>query len=122
MSNTIEAIVLEATWALTLNGGEQAYAREIAAKAKCLLEARGETARLSPEKVGSQLKKLGLLTRRLSQANNGLTFDKATVARIQQLAPMYGIEDVPAEAENLHNSQTTKSNKVEEVMEVVENL
>jgi hypothetical protein len=61
------------------------------------LEARGETIRLSPEKVGHRLKKLGLRTRPLSQAGNGLTFDKTTVAEIQQLAVMHGMEDMPAE-------------------------
>jgi hypothetical protein len=45
-----------------------------------LLEARGETVRLNPERVGHRLKKLGLRTRPLSQSGNGLMFDKATVA------------------------------------------
>jgi hypothetical protein len=97
MSNTTEAIVVEATWALIRDGREHAYAREIAAKANRLREARDETARLRPENVGHQLKNLGLRTRRISQAGNGLTFDKATVARIQRLAAMYMVEDTPAE-------------------------
>jgi hypothetical protein len=105
-STTAEAVVVAATWELSRSGREHAYVREIADKANRLLEIRGETVRLSPEKVGHQLKSLGLRTRRLSQAGNGLTFDKATVAAIQQLAAVYGMEDTPAESENLHGSQT----------------
>jgi hypothetical protein len=110
MSDTSEAIVLEATRALSRDGREQAYAREIAVEANRWLEARGETARLSPEKVGHQLKNLGLRTHRISQTGNGLRFDKATVAKIQQLAAMYLMEDTPVETENLHGSQATDNN------------
>jgi hypothetical protein len=110
MSNTAEAVVLEATRTLSRDGREHAYAKEIAAEANCLMEVRGETARLTPEKVGHQLKKLGLRSHRLSQIGNGLTFDKATVAKIQQLAAMYLMEDTPAETENLHGSQATDNN------------
>jgi len=109
MSNTSEAIVVEAILAFIRDGREQAYAREIAAKANRLLEARGETARLSPERVGHVNKKLGLRTRRLSQTGNGLTFDKVTRVRIEELAAVYMMEDTPAETENLHGSQTTES-------------
>jgi hypothetical protein len=109
MSNTSEAIVVEAILAFIRDGREQAYAREVAAKANRLLEARGETPRLSPERVGHLYKKLGLRTRRLSQTGNGLTFDKVTRARIEELAAVYMMEDTPAETENLHGSQTTES-------------
>ena len=109
MSDTSAAIVLEATVALSRDGREHAYAREIAGAANQLREARGETAGLSPEDVGHQLKKLGLPTQRLSQTGNGLTFDKATVAQIQQLATMYMMEDTPVETQNLHSSQTTEN-------------
>jgi hypothetical protein len=111
-SNTKAAIVIEATWAFIREGREHAYAGEIAAKANCLREARGETARLGSENVGHQLKSLGLPTRRL-QTGNGLTFDKATVAKIQQLAAIYMVdvmEDTPAETEDLHGSQATDNN------------
>jgi hypothetical protein len=67
MSNTSEVIVLEATRALSRDGREHAYVREIAAEANRLLEACGEMARLSPEKVGHRLKSLGLRTHPLSQ-------------------------------------------------------
>jgi hypothetical protein len=68
------------------------------------------------------LKKLGLRTRPLSQSGHGLTFDKATLARVQQLATMYLMEDAPADAENLHNSQVTETKDVEKVMEVMEDF
>jgi hypothetical protein len=42
--------------------------------------------------------------------------DKATVAGIQRLAAVYVEEDISAETENLHWSQTTENKVVEEVM------
>jgi hypothetical protein len=92
MSDTIEAVIVETTLALCRDGRKHAYAREIAAEVNPRLEARGEGVRLGPEKVGHRLKKLGLRTRPLSQSGNGLTFDKTTVAAIQQLAAMFGVE------------------------------
>jgi hypothetical protein len=83
------------------------YVREIAAEVNRLLKVRGETARLSPEKVGHILKKLGLCTRRLSQSGNGLVFDHVTVARIHELAAMYIMEDMPAKTEPSDESQAT---------------
>jgi len=66
-----EALVVEAVLALSTGGVEQLYAREIAVEINRLVEARGEPSKLSPEKVGHRLRKLGLPTRRLSQAENG---------------------------------------------------
>jgi|CZKZ01.1.fsa_nt_gi hypothetical protein len=109
LSNTTDAIVLEATRTLCRDGREHAYAREIAAAANHLFEARGEAARLSPEKAGHSLKRLGLPTHPLSQTGHGLKFDRATIARIEPLCAVYGMEDTPAEAENLHSSQTTEN-------------
>jgi hypothetical protein len=65
--------------------------------------------RLSPEKVGHTLKKLGLRTRTLSQTGKGLMFDKSTIAAIQQLAAAYVMEDMPEETANLHDSQAPES-------------
>ena len=113
---TAETVVVEAALALSRQGREHVYAREIAAEANRLLEVRGEGLKLSPEKVGHRLRKLGLLTRRLSQAGNGLVLDKATVAAIKQLAAMYVEEDMPADIENLHCSQAAEKKEVEEVM------
>jgi hypothetical protein len=112
MSNTTEAVILDATLALSRDGRELAYAHEIATAANRLLEARGETARLNPERVGHRLSGLGLRTRRLSKTGNGLMFDKTTVARIRELAAVYGVdvmEGTPVETENLHSHQTTEN-------------
>jgi hypothetical protein len=93
MSDSPEAVVVEATLALSRDGRAQAYVREIAAEVNLRLETRGETVRLSPEKVGHRLKKVGLRTRPLSQIGNGLTFDKDTITLIQRLAALYVVED-----------------------------
>jgi hypothetical protein len=114
--DTAEALVIEAALALSRGGAEQLYAREIAVEVNRLLEARGERSKLSPEKVGHRLRKLGLPTRRLSQAGNGLVMDKGTVTRLQTLSAMYVGEDRLANTENLHCSQTTEMRGVGEVM------
>jgi hypothetical protein len=57
LSNTPEVIVLEATRALSRDGREHAYVREMAAEANRLLEAHSEMLRLSPEKVGPPAQK-----------------------------------------------------------------
>ena len=108
MSNTIEAIVLGATRALSRQEREHAYAKEIAAEANRLLEALGERVRLTPPKVGRLLIKLGLRTHELSQEGNGLTFDKTILNRMEQLAAMYNMEDMPAENKILNGSQITE--------------
>jgi hypothetical protein len=90
-SDSDEALVVSA--ALCLQGKAQVYVREIAAEANGLLAARGETRQLSPEKVGHKLKKMGLFTRRLSPAGNGLTLDQATRLRLREIAAAYLGED-----------------------------
>jgi hypothetical protein len=114
--DSAEALVIEALLVLSRGGAEQLYAREIAAEANRLLEARGERAKLSPEKVGHRLRKLGLPTRRLSQAGNGLVIDKETLKRLLTLSAMYVGEDQLIVPENLHSSQATENTGVEEVM------
>jgi hypothetical protein len=44
----------------------------------------------SAETVGHRLKKVGLFTRRLGKAGKGLVRDLATMARLHELAAMYG--------------------------------
>ncbi len=114
--DTAEALVVEAVLALSAGGAEQLYTREIAAEVNRLLEVRGERSKLSPEKVGHRLGKLGLPTRRLSQAGNGLVMNKETMMQLQMLSAMYVGEDQPAASDNLHCSQATETNWVEEVM------
>ena len=81
-----------------------------------------ETARMSPEKVGHRLKNLGLRTRRLTLAGNGLTFDKVTIALIEQLAAVYIEDKLLAESENLLDSQTIGNQKVDEVVQVIQSV
>jgi hypothetical protein len=111
-----EAIVVEAALALSRGDRESVYVSEVAVEANRLLELRGEQIKLSPEKVGHQLRKLGLRSRRLSQAGNGLILDKATIAVIYQLAAVYLGEDLVANHENLPSSQPKENKQVEEVM------
>jgi hypothetical protein len=106
--DTTEALVIEAVLALSRGGAEQLYAREIAVEVNRLVEARGERSKLSPEKVGHRLRKLGLPTRRLSQAGNGLVMDNQTLMRLQMLSGMYVGEDQLVVIENLPCSQTTE--------------
>ena len=114
--DTAEALVVEAVLALSRGGAEQLYARDIAVEANRLVEARGERSKLSPEKVGHRLRKLGLPTRRLSQAGNGLVMDNETLTRLLTLSAMYVREDQLAVTENLHCSQATENTGVEEAM------
>ena len=72
-SSSVEALVAGAALALCHRGKDEIYVKEIAAEVNRLLVARGETMQLSPEKVGHKLKKVGLFTRRLSPAGNGLS-------------------------------------------------
>jgi hypothetical protein len=114
--DTAEALIVEAVLALSREGADQLYAREIADKVNRLIEVRGERSKLSPEKVGHRLRKLGLPTRRLSQAGNGLVMDKETRMRLQMLSAMYVREDQLAVTENLHSLQATENKGVWEVM------
>jgi hypothetical protein len=100
---------VKATLALSRDGRQHAYVREIAAEVNRRLEARGETAKQSPEKIGHRLKNLGLRTRPLSQSGNGLIFDKVTVALIQQLAAVYVVEDTLKDSDNLHDPQAPEN-------------
>jgi hypothetical protein len=115
-SGATEAVVVEAVLLLSRQDRGHAFASEIGDEANRLRELRGERQKLSPETVGRQLSKLGLRTHRLTSAGNGLTFDKATIALIQQLAAVHVEDDLLAEAENLHGSQVTENKNVVEVM------
>src|SRR5271168_4210243 len=115
-SDSTEAVVIEAALTLSRQEREHIYVREIAVVVNRLVDARGEGSKLSPEKVGHRLRRLGLPTRRLSQAGNGLVMDKETITRLQTLSEMYVGEDLLAENENLHCSQAIEKKEVEEVM------
>lgn len=92
-SDTTEGIVVEAARSLSRKQPQHMFVHEIAVEANRLLELRGETIRLTPEKVGHRLRRVGLSTRRLNQSGNGLVLDRATIDLIDQLAGMYVEED-----------------------------
>lgn len=111
-----EALVVGAALALCQQDNAEVFVKEIAVEVNRLLAARGETRQLSPEKVGHKLKKVGLYTRRLSQAGNGLTLDQATRMRLHQVAAAYLGEDSMQEDENLHCPLCSKNELPREVM------
>jgi hypothetical protein len=112
----VEALVVGAALALCHQDKGEVFVKEIAAEVNRLLAARGETRHLSPEKVGHMLKKVGMLTRRLSQAGNGLTLDQATRIHLHEVAAAYRGEDSVQEDENLHCPLCEKNQLLRELM------
>jgi hypothetical protein len=111
-----DALVVGAALALAHQDKGEVFVKEIAAEVNRLLVARGETRQLSPEKVGHKLKKVGMFTRRLSQAGNGLTLDQATKMRLHEVAAAYRGEDSIPEGGNLHCPLCQKDEPLREVM------
>jgi hypothetical protein len=114
--DTGEAILIEAALSLSRKQPEHIYAREIAVQANRLLDLRGERIRLTPEKVGKGLRKIGLPTRRLNHSGNGLVLDHATISRLEQLAAMYIGEDFLKEGEVQTDSEATEKKEFKQVM------
>jgi len=115
-SDSIEALVAGAALTFCHQGIQQVFVKEIAAEVNRLLEARGETMQFSPAKVGHKLRKVGLLTRRLSQAGNGLALDQATRIYIHEVAAAYRGEDTTQGDGNLHCPLCAQNEYVREVM------
>jgi hypothetical protein len=115
-SSSVEALVANAALTLCHQGKGEIYVKEIAAEVNRLLVARGETMQLTPERVGHLLKKVGLFTRRLSQAGNGLTLDQATRGRVHEVARAYLGEDSISYTENLHCQLCSSNECFREVM------
>jgi len=82
---------------------------EVMDAARRLLELRGEKLRLSPEKVGHRLRKVGLPTRRLTKDGNGLVLNTATLGCNEAIYVMYVGEDPLPAMEARINSQATES-------------
>jgi hypothetical protein len=121
-SESDEAYVLAAVIGLCNQEKGQVFAREISDEVNRLLAARGETRLLSPEKVGHKLKKLGLFTRTLSHAGNGLILDQPTRERLREVAAAYSVEDLILRDGNLHCSSGEKSEVFMEDVEDMEDL
>jgi hypothetical protein len=115
-SSSLEAIVAGVALAFCHQGKDEIYVKEIGAELNRLLVARGETIKLTPEKVGHKLKKAGLFTRRLSQAGNGLTLDQATRIRVHEVARAYLVEDSIPDTENLHCQLCSENERFRTVM------
>jgi hypothetical protein len=88
-----EALIVGAALALSHQDKDEVFVKEISIEVNRLLVARGETRQLSPEKVGHKLKRMGMFTRRLSHAGNGMTLDQATRVRLHEVAAAYRGED-----------------------------
>lgn len=115
-SDSLEALAINAALGLCHQGKDQMFVREIAAEVNRLQEARGEASKFSPEKVGHSLKKVGLLTRRLSHAGNGLIMDRATTEILHEVAAAYRGDDSAQEDGNLHCLLCARNKRVGEVM------
>lgn len=90
-ANGIEAAVLKSVLSYCHENDSQVYVRDIAAAANRIWIEQGESSKLSNEKVGHVLKKLGLYSRRLDQAGRGLVLDKSQQLRVHQLAFEYDV-------------------------------
>lgn len=101
-ATSLEAITVEATLALAHTGKTQVLVGEVTKEVNRLMEVRGERLRCSAEKIGHQLKRVNLVTRRLGKAGNGLVLDLATLARVHQLGTRYGGVGLEPDEKNLH--------------------
>ena len=81
---------------------DQVLVGEIATEVNRIQKGRGERLQYSPERVGHQLRKAGLLTRRLGAAGNGLLLDHATQVLLHQVASAYGCAGLSDSKESLH--------------------
>jgi hypothetical protein len=117
-----EALVIGTALAFCRQDKGEVFVKEISAEVNRLLVARGETRQLSPEKVGHKLRKMGLFTRRLSQAGNGLILDQPTRKRIREAAAAYLEEDLVPKDENFHRPLREDNEAFMEDMEDVKDL
>ena len=101
-ATSLEAVTLEAMLNLAHAGKTQVLAGEVGKEVNRILYERGERLHYSAEKIGHKLKKVGLITRRLGRAGNGLVLDLATLTRVHQLAVEYGGAGLDRDEKNLH--------------------
>jgi hypothetical protein len=101
-STGVEAVILEATLSLYHAGKAQIFVAEIATEVNLIARARGERLQYSAETIGHGLKRVGLSTRRLGKAGKGLVMDMATMARVHELAAVYGGVGLEQDENNLH--------------------
>jgi hypothetical protein len=102
LSNSTEAVVLEASLNLCHQEKTKLLAGKIASEVNRIQKARGERLTYNAEKVGHVLKKVGLYTRRLGKAGRGLVMDLATMKRVHKVAALYSCVGLDPEDNNLH--------------------
>jgi hypothetical protein len=83
-------------------GKAQILVNEVANEVNQIVQARGERLHYSAETIGHRLKKIGLVTRRLGKPGKGLVMDMATMARVHELAAVYGSAGLDLDESNLH--------------------
>ena len=110
-SGGIEATVLTATLKLGHGSEPQAYAREIAAGVNQIEKERGESYKLSKEKVGRVLRKLGLRTRH-DMNGRALVFDQATQALLHELCLEYDVLPAAPQCGYCHKMQVKEPNNL----------
>lgn len=113
--DTLEGCVLEAALHLCHEGKAQVYVKEIAAEVDRMQDERGQKLKLSPEKAGHLLKKLGFHTRRLDKAGNGLTLDLTARVQLHEVAASY-LDGGSLAEENLHCHLCEKPQPLAQVM------
>jgi hypothetical protein len=121
-SDSFEGLVAGAVLTLSHEDRTQVFVKEIAAEINRLLDAQGESLRLTPEKVGHKLRKLGLPTRRLSQAGNGLLLTQQTKVLLHQVAAAYLGEDSVEQCPNLHCPLCAQNQQLRKDMQDGEDL
>jgi hypothetical protein len=102
LSTSLEAITVEATLNLAHVGKAQTLVNEIAGEVNRIALARGERLHYSAETIGHRLKKVGQVTRRLGKTGKGLVMDLATMARVHDLAAVYGGAGLEQDENNLN--------------------
>jgi hypothetical protein len=100
---------VEASLSLCHQGKLQIFVRDIAEEVNRICRSRSETLQFSAEKVGHQLKKVGLYTRRLGSAGNGLLIDRKTQVLLHELAAGYQSERFDPNGGNVHCSLCTET-------------
>lgn len=93
-------------------GRQEVFVHEIAATVNRFYGEEGESLKVSNEKVGHALKRLGLYGRRLGSAGRGLTFDKSLQAETHRLGQAYDVLAFAAECTYCHELQASQSEAV----------
>jgi hypothetical protein len=101
-SSSLEGMTIEAILSLSHQGKSKLLAGEIATEVNCISKARGGRLEFKPENIGHSLKTLGLITHRLGKDGRGLVVDQPTLARVHELAVVYGGVGLDTEDKNLH--------------------